>query len=63
MGKGEQFSEPGQAKFAVLRRRNSKTTIQHTADNALLVLDHIDDPRTRHCDYPWREILFIAAVA
>jgi len=63
MGKNEQSSETGQARFAVLRRRNSKTKIQHAADNALVVLDTIDDPRTRHCDYPLREILFIAAVA
>ena len=53
----------GQVKFTVLKRRNSKTKIQHAADNTLLVLDSIDDPRTGHCDYPLREILFIAAIA
>ena len=63
MGKNEQSSKTGQAKFAVLRRGNSKMTIQHAADNAWLVVDNIDDPRTGHCDCSLREILFVAAVA
>jgi SAM-dependent methyltransferase len=36
---------------------------QHAADNAPQLIDNIDDPRTRHSDYPLREILFIAVVA
>ena len=63
MGEDTRSSETGQTKFAVLKRRNSKTQIQHAADSVLLVFDNIDDPRTRHCDYPLREILLIAAVA
>jgi len=47
----------------MLTHRNSKTKIQHATTSALQVIDNIVDPRTRHCDYPLREILFIAAVA
>ena len=53
----------GRVKFDILKHRNSKTKIQSAGDRALKIIDSINDPRTGHCDYPLREILFIAAVA
>jgi predicted transposase YbfD/YdcC len=63
MAKGRQSRQNAKAEFGDIRRRNSKTKIQHSVEEALDIIDKVEDPRTRHCDYPLREILFIAAVA
>ena len=58
-----QSRQDGKAKFDFLKRRNSKTKIQHAANDALYHIDTVKDPRTRPCNYPLREILFVAVVA
>ena len=63
MAESGQSRKKSKAKFDFLKHRNSKTKVQHVADNALQIIDNLEDPRTGHCDYPLREILFIAAVA
>jgi hypothetical protein len=63
MAKNRGSREVGKAQFSILKRRNTKTKIQNASHDALQSIDTIDDPRTRHCDYPLREILFLAVVA
>ena len=63
MAESGQSRKKSKAKFDFLKHRNSKTKIQHVANDALYHIDTVKDPRTRPCDYPLREILFIAAVA
>jgi len=63
MTSDRQSRQNSKEKFDILKRRNSKATIQHAANDALYHLDTVQDPRTRPCDYPLREILFVAVVA
>jgi predicted transposase YbfD/YdcC len=52
-----------QEKFDIIKQNNVPSAIQDAADHFLNTAEQLDDPRTGHCDYPLREILFLAAVA
>jgi hypothetical protein len=63
MSKNGEKRQISQEKFDMIKQNNDKSAIQEAANNFLNTAEQIDDPRTRDCPYPLREILFLAAVA
>ena len=63
MSKNRENRQIAQERFDIIKQSNSETDIQDAANDFLIIADQVDDPRTRRCDYPLREILFLAAVA
>lgn len=47
----------------IVKKSNSKKHVKKTAKSLLLAMNKIEDPRTRHFEYPITEILFIAVFA
>ena len=63
MPKNRENKQIAQKKFDIINQNNDQWAIQEAANNFLITAEQLDDPRTGHCDYPLREILFLAAVA
>ena len=47
----------------IIKQLNNAEDVQLVATKFLQIVDNVDNPRTRHCDYPLNEILFIAVLA
>ena len=63
MQKNRENRQITQEKFAIIKQNNDPSAIQEAAHHFLNTAEQLDDPRTRNCPYPLREILFLAAVA
>jgi len=52
-----------EAKPNIIKQQNNDELVKSVAVGFLRIVEKIDDPRTRHCDYPLSEILLTAVTA
>jgi predicted transposase YbfD/YdcC len=63
MRKDSDTGKNGKSKLNIITKHNNTETVKNVATNFLQIVDQIENPRTRPCDYPLNEILLVSVVA